>query len=47
MLFFQGIDQAGQIAHIVLECWRFKFHISLKHGRVYLPTLNELEDVLG
>jgi hypothetical protein len=46
MLAIQRIDQTGEVAYIVLKRGWFKLNTSFEDGRIYIPTLNELVDIL-
>jgi hypothetical protein len=46
VLAIQGIDQTGEVAHIILKRGWFKLNTPFEYGRINLPALNELVDIL-
>jgi hypothetical protein len=47
MLPIQRIDQAGEVAYIILKSGRVELDISFENGWIYIPPFYELVDILG
>jgi len=46
MLSIQRMDQTGEVAHIILKSGWGELDISFEYRRVYIPTFNQLVDIL-